>query len=413
MKKYKYIKSILMSFLIFTIFSICGEVKVQAINSDDPQLGSVLKEVQVGEQVKAIDSRHGWWLIAENGKLAWCNAGPTSYWDKNPGNFPILLKVNQKMSIYEAQTVYNYKKGQIIQVVDGSVSGWWKVKTPDGYYGWVNAGPTHYDSNNKLIASSDVSAYFTADIAPLQQIKVVQPGEQVKAIDSRSGWWMIAENDRLGWINAGPTSYWDSNTSKFPILLKANAKLAINEVGIVYNYSKGEKITVVEGSVSGWWKVKTPTGCYGWVNAGPTHYDANNNLLASQDLPAYFSGREPSDSSGQLSKQQLVLREAYKYLGTPYVWGGTTPAGFDCSGFVQYVYRHSVGIELPRDTYGQINVGTPVSQSNLQPGDLVFPHTGHVGIYVGNGQIIHSPQTGDVVKVSSIWQFYAARRIIK
>ncbi len=78
--------------------------------------------------------------------------------------------------------------------------------------------------------------------------------------------------------------------------------------------------------------------------------------------------------------------------------GGDDPSGFDCSGFVQYVYKNAAGINLPRDTYGQINVGTSVLQSNLQPGDLVFPHTGHVGIYVGNGQMIHSPESGDVVK---------------
>ncbi|MFR1384289.1 MAG: C40 family peptidase, partial [Clostridioides difficile] len=65
-----------------------------------------------------------------------------------------------------------------------------------------------------------------------------------------------------------------------------------------------------------------------------------------------------------------------------------------------------------RTTYSQINVGVPVSQDQLQPGDLVFPHTGHVGIYVGNGQMIHAPQTGDVVKVSPVYKFYAARRVL-
>ncbi len=102
---------------------------------------------------------------------------------------------------------------------------------------------------------------------------------------------------------------------------------------------------------------------------------------------------------------QDIVNYAKQFQGTPYVWNGTTPAGFDCSGFVQYVYKNAAGINLPRDTYGQINVGTSVSQSNLQPGDLVFPHTGHVGIYVGNGQMIHSPETGDVVKISYIGSF--------
>lgn len=109
---------------------------------------------------------------------------------------------------------------------------------------------------------------------------------------------------------------------------------------------------------------------------------------------------------------QDIVTEAKKYLGTPYLWGGTTPSGFDCSGFVQYVYRVAAGISLPRTTYDQIYSGVAVSYNDLKPGDLVFPHTGHVGIYVGNGQMIHSPSTGDVVKISSITKFYTARRIL-
>ena len=107
-----------------------------------------------------------------------------------------------------------------------------------------------------------------------------------------------------------------------------------------------------------------------------------------------------------------VLNEAYKHLGKAYVYGATGPSNFDCSGFTQYVFSHAAGIDISRTTYSQINVGVPVSQSQLQPGDLVFPHAGHVGIYVGNGQMIHAPQTGDVVKVSPVYKFYAARRVL-
>ena len=107
-----------------------------------------------------------------------------------------------------------------------------------------------------------------------------------------------------------------------------------------------------------------------------------------------------------------IVDYAYKFLGTKYVWGGTTPDGFDCSGFTQYVFKNAAGVSLPRTTYDQINVGVAVSYNDLQPGDLVFPHTGHVGIYVGGGQMIHAPSTGDVVKVSSVYKFYTARRIL-
>ena len=113
-----------------------------------------------------------------------------------------------------------------------------------------------------------------------------------------------------------------------------------------------------------------------------------------------------SSSTATSSKAQAILDTAAQYLGVPYLWGGTTPSGFDCSGFVQYVFKQN-GINLTRTTYTQWdNDGVYVSRSELQPGDLVYfgsssaPH--HVGIYVGNGQYIHSPRTGDVVKYASL-----------
>ncbi|HEY8774163.1 MAG TPA: NlpC/P60 family protein [Gaiellaceae bacterium] len=108
---------------------------------------------------------------------------------------------------------------------------------------------------------------------------------------------------------------------------------------------------------------------------------------------------------------------AMQYLGVPYVWGGASPSGFDCSGFVMFVYAQ-MGISLPHLAAAQFNYGTPVSSDQLEPGDLVFfDGLGHVGIYIGGGQFIHSPHTGDVVKISSLgdsWYsatFVGARRL--
>ena len=94
---------------------------------------------------------------------------------------------------------------------------------------------------------------------------------------------------------------------------------------------------------------------------------------------------------------------AKRYLGIPYRWGGASPAtGFDCSGFVMYVYAQ-VGVSLPHNAAAQYRYGRAVSRANLAPGDLVFFNgLGHDGIYVGGGRFIHSPHSGDVVKISSI-----------
>ena len=108
------------------------------------------------------------------------------------------------------------------------------------------------------------------------------------------------------------------------------------------------------------------------------------------------------------------MQLAEQYLGVPYVWGGASPSGFDCSGLTMYVYGQ-LGVSLPHNAAAQYAVLPHVSESDLQPGDLVFfDGLGHVGIYIGGGQFIHAPHTGDVVKISSLSEhggYVGARRL--
>ncbi len=133
---------------------------------------------------------------------------------------------------------------------------------------------------------------------------------------------------------------------------------------------------------------------------------ARRHAQEAENSSASSSGYTSSDPTPVSSSGgQAIVDTAMQYLGVPYVWGGTSPAGFDCSGLVQYVCRKN-GISVSRVAADQRGDGTYVSRDNLQPGDLVFFDGGsgihHVGIYVGNGNMIHAPQTGDVVKISSI-----------
>lgn len=113
---------------------------------------------------------------------------------------------------------------------------------------------------------------------------------------------------------------------------------------------------------------------------------------------------------------------ALSLAGTPYRYGGESPrTGFDCSGFVRYVFRHSLDVHLPRTVRAMSRVGRSIRFSQLRPGDLVFYDTehrtySHVGIYLGDHRFVHSPNTGEAVKVSDIsgyWKdhYSGARRI--
>lgn len=120
--------------------------------------------------------------------------------------------------------------------------------------------------------------------------------------------------------------------------------------------------------------------------------------------------------------QELVLN-AVGFMGIPYRWGGATPeTGFDCSGFVQYVFRQAAGLVLPRSSFDQIRQGASVAREDLQPGDLVFFNTmrataSHVGIYIGENRFIHAPRRGKTVEITEFtnayWQarYDGARRL--
>ncbi len=120
------------------------------------------------------------------------------------------------------------------------------------------------------------------------------------------------------------------------------------------------------------------------------------------------SGRTALSGDGPAAPSERAARAvsfAYSALGLPYVWGATGPSAYDCSGLTRAAWR-AAGVSLPRTTYTQINAGTRISRSQLQPGDLVFFYSGvsHVGLYIGNGQMIHAPHPGSPVRIAPIDQ---------
>lgn len=139
--------------------------------------------------------------------------------------------------------------------------------------------------------------------------------------------------------------------------------------------------------------------------ATDTSYAAKlDEYIETYDLTQYDNPKIVSEETKD--QREAVLNEAEKYLGIPYVWGGKDPSGFDCSGLVSWVYRYALGMDFIAYTVSQEVLGQEVSLSDLEMGDLLFwgdsGASHHVAIYIGGGQYIHAPQTGEVVKVANL-----------
>ncbi len=195
--------------------------------------------------------------------------------------------------------------------------------------------------------------------------------------------------------------------------------------GVATWLSEGAIVWVIDGPYWGddgspWFQVDAG-GLVGWVHGGYLAYTADASgsevdvaIADPAPITPAYSGDPVGDS---------IVAEGLNYVGLPYVWGGTTPAGFDCSGFLYYVLTQVFGYEFPRMLEVQAVSGDYVDPANLVPGDLVFFQNtytwglSHAGIYIGGGQFVHAGSERTGVTISNMWddywgsRYYTARRV--
>ena len=241
-------------------------------------------------------------------------------------------------------------------------------------------------------------------------------GDNVVIIREVDGWYLVDYNLIIGYMAKDYVSFKERENVELGYGIVESGSVNLREKpdvnsNLLATLSEGETAYII-GFNCGWYKVQYE---------GQTGY-IRSDLLALTEAPKYNSQATVGEAPVVVTVGQQLVAEAKNYLNVPYVWGGTTPKGFDCSGFTQYVYKQ-LGYSIKRTAAQQLTCGTEVTGS-LQPGDLVFftntyattAAASHVGIYMGDNLFIHAANGG--VKITSLnHEYYApryngARRIV-
>ena len=223
-------------------------------------------------------------------------------------------------------------------------------------------------------------------------------GDSVRVTGESGNWYAVTYGDLSGYVYKTYVSLQSTPSSGSTTLLRSGSRgSAVKQL---------QERLILLGYLN-----DRADGIFGRLtDAAVRQYQRRNGLTV-----AGIAGKNTlSRVSAEAQRVQTVVNAAKAHLGLPYLYGGTSPStGFDCSGLTQYAFRQA-GITIPRVSYEQAAAGRSVPYSQLRVGDLVAFNSpvSHVGIYVGNGQFIHSPKTGDVVKITklSAMQLTAIRR---
>ena len=261
------------------------------------------------------------------------------------------------------------------------------------------------------------------------------PGNDVAVVLGKSGsWYKVNYNLQIGYMHQDYLEYTTKENGElgYGKINGSNVKVRSGpgtSYPILTAAYKGDKAYII-GVNNQWFKVIFGEHI-GYIRSD--YVDLTEIPYENQDsskTPLFFKGGvstgikpsvEALQSTTGSTLASKIIKTSKKYIGVPYKWGGTTPKGFDCSGFTQYIFN-AHGVYIPRTSREQYNFGTKVSKSNLQPGDLVFFNTSgkgvsHVGLYIGDGKFIHSAASKGIVIAelfSNYWMnlYLGARRVL-
>lgn len=324
-------------------------------------------------------------------------------------------------------------EGQELDVLEKQ-EGWAKVKVGE-LEGWVFA--EYLSCIKQLAVDAEFLRLRSEPSLDSEVIDQAPYGTSLSVLEEREDWCKVIYHDQVGWMKreflVDPSKIDPElleTRDEEPTALKVVTVESLNvrsgpgtDFPKIGNLNGGTFVTVLKDQ--GDWSLIEFQGGEAWVF---NEYLSDTNpqeLVESLGGPSIseITTSPGSSSAASSTGGSLVVQVAEKYLGVPYVWGGSSPEeGFDCAGFVKYVFGE-LGIPLPHGAEAISNYGTPVAFEDLQPGDVIFFQNtyrygvSHLGIWVGNNTFIHAPEPGSVVSYEELKGFYlshywGARRLI-
>ncbi|WP_343346773.1 C40 family peptidase [Terrisporobacter petrolearius] len=364
-------------------------------------------KIEKGKTVTYLGSNGSWRKIKYNSKTGYVHKdyisnGTSASSSEKYVNTSAGLNVRKGPSTSYAK-IATLTNGTKVKVI--TTSGEWSKISSGSITGYVSnqylssKAPSSDNDSNETSITKYVDASVGLNVrkgagTSYSVITTLSHGTKVTVKSTSNGWSKITSGSVTGYVSSAylssnkPSTGNDSNnetsTTKY-----VDSKPGLNvrrgagtSYSVITTLNHGTKVTVKSTS-NGWSKI---------TSGSVTGYVSSTYLSSNKPSTGNDSNTSTSTSASK------VISYAKKLLGKPYVWGAQGPSGFDCSGFTYYVFKNAAGITLPRTSSLQSHYGTYVSRSNLKAGDLVFFDTvgsnnggvTHVGIYIGNGQLIHA-----------------------
>ncbi|MDU4861735.1 MAG: SH3 domain-containing protein [Terrisporobacter othiniensis] len=366
-------------------------------------------KIEKGKTVTYLGSNGSWRKIKYNSKTGYVHkdyissgtsaSSSEKYVDTSAG---LNVRKGPSTSYAKIATLTNGTKVKVI-----TTSGDWSKISSGSITGYVSnqylssKAPSSDNDSNETSITKYVDASVGLNVrkgagTSYSVITTLSHGTKVTVKSTSNGWSKITSGSVTGYVSSAylssnkPSTGNDSNnetsTTKY-----VDSKPGLNvrrgagtSYSVITTLNHGTKVTV-KSTNNGWSKI---------TSGSVTGYVSSTYLTSTKPS----SGGSSDSNTSTSTSASKVISYAKKLLGKPYVWGAQGPSGFDCSGFTYYVFKNAAGITLPRTSSLQSHYGTYVSRSNLKAGDLVFFDTvgsnnggvTHVGIYIGNGQLIHA-----------------------